>query len=218
VDTGPYADKLRRRLAAFQFESIFQDREEIQLGENFADEIREGLAGCDAVLVLIGPRWPTVQDAAGRKRLDDPTDWVRREVTLAWHLKRPVIPVLFDGAQMPSAETLPNDLEALATAQGYAISGNYFDRDADYLARELERALLTRRQVTHDSTSAQSGFLTQLKGIWIGLCVLALGFAVTPFFAPALPRIFWVFPASMAVPAFLYWMYLQGEVLRPRLT
>jgi hypothetical protein len=75
---------------------------------------------------------------------------------------------------------------------------------------------VSRARASSDQTApVKSVFLTQLQGIWIGLCVIAFGLAIVPFFSPALPPNFWMFPASMAVPAFLYWMYLQGEALRP---
>lgn len=215
-DTGAYADRLSVRLAAFQFQAIFQDREDITLADNYADEIRAALARCDAVLVLIGQSWTTAQDQAGRNRLENPTDWVRREVTLALSMGVPVVPVLFDSARTPSVADIPGDLAPLATAQGYDINGNYFDRDADDLARRLERQLVVGARATADRTaSVPSSFPKMLMGIVIGLAVLALGFSIAPYFAPALPKSFWVFPASMDVPAFLYWMYLQGEALRP---
>jgi hypothetical protein len=214
-DTGAYADRLVARLSAFQFQAIFQDREAIDLADDYADQIRSGLAKCDAVLVLIGPGWTTAQDRTGRKRLDIPNDWVRREVTLALSMGVPIVPVLFDSARTPSAADIPGDLAPLATAQGYDINGNYFDRDSDDLARRLEQSIVSRARATSDQTvPVKSRFLTQLQGIWIGLCVLALGFSITPFFVPALPGTFWMFPASMAVPAFLYWMYIQGEAIR----
>jgi hypothetical protein len=64
-DTGAYADRLENRLAQFQFESVFLDRDDIGLAENYADTIRTALARSEAVLVLIGPTWATVADASG---------------------------------------------------------------------------------------------------------------------------------------------------------
>ena len=215
-DTGAYADRLGARLAAFQFQSVFQDREGIALADNYADEIRSALARCDAVLVLIGQSWISAQDQAGRRRLDDPTDWVRREITLALSMGVPIVPVLFESVRTPSVADMPVDLAPVATAQGYDINGDYFDRDADDLARRLETKLVVRARAAADRMSpVPSGYPKMLLGIAIGLFALTLGFSIAPHFAPALPQSFWVFPASMDVPAFIYWMYVQGETLRP---
>ena len=216
-DTGAYADRLVARLSAFQFQAIFQDREDIDLADDYADQIRAGLAKCDAVLVLIGPSWTTAQDRAGNKRLDIPNDWVRREVTLALSMGVPIVPVLFDSARTPSAADIPDDLAPLATAQGYDINGNYFDRDADDLARRLEQSIVSRARASSDQTApVKSGIPDSAPGhLDRALRDPALGLLDRPVLRPGLTRDFWMFPASMAVPAFLYWMYMQGEALRP---
>lgn len=72
---------------------------------------------CDGrkMLVVIGPEWLRVQDADGRRRIDEPKDWVHVEV---WSgLKGPditVIPVLVADASMTSRAALPKPLAALA--------------------------------------------------------------------------------------------------------
>jgi hypothetical protein len=42
--------------------------------------IEEKVSACDAMLALIGPHWLTVDDEAGRRRLENPEDFVRIEV------------------------------------------------------------------------------------------------------------------------------------------
>ena len=211
LDTGAYAGRLAERLRAFQFESVFYDREGIVLGANYADEIRSALGGCDAVLVLIGGDWIDARRDDGGRRLDDSADWVRREVGLAMSLGVPIVPVLFDGAKPPAANDLSADLLPLATAQGYEISGKYFERDADFLARELERQLVGRgrhpqRNRTYAATAARH-FLMML----ILLTVVTIVVAITPRY---FPPFFWLFPAAMTLPVFLRWLSFQSELLR----
>lgn len=62
------------------------------------------------LLALIGRDWLTAHDQAGRRRLDLKTDWVRAELTRALKRNIRVIPVLVDGAEMPSPKFLPSSL------------------------------------------------------------------------------------------------------------
>ena len=215
-DCGAYADRLAQRLRSFQFDTVFLDRDGIRLADDFADRIRAGLSESLAMLVLMGKGWITAQDDAGRRRLDDPTDWVRREVALALSRKLHVIPVLFDAARMPAAIDLPADLAPLAARQGYDINGNYFDRDADDLARKLEGMFVAgARAASPGPAPVSTGLLSQLRVIWVLLAFVTIGVAVAPSFVPALPPFFWLFPCFMTAAAFLWWLYWLGESLRP---
>ena len=74
------------------------------------------VGSCAVLLVVIGGWWLTATGEDGRRRLDDPGDFVRLEIeaALARHVR--VIPVLVDGARMPRAADLPASLEGLARA------------------------------------------------------------------------------------------------------
>jgi len=74
----------------------------IQLGMQFADEIREQVARCDVLVALIGPGWSHASDNQGRRRLDLANDLVRLEIATALKADKRVIPVLVGGAVMPS--------------------------------------------------------------------------------------------------------------------
>lgn len=217
-DCGAYAERLALRLRAYQFETVFLDRDGIDLADDYSERIRSALSRATAVLVLIGRHWSDATDAAGRRRLDEPSDWVRREVELALSLGVPIVPVLFDGAQMPGAADVPAELAALTRAQGYDISQNYFDRDADDFARRLERRLIAGARATGrgSATAAGSGvLLRQLQLIWIGLFCVTAGVAVVPAFVPPVPDTFWIFPGTMTVAAFAWWLYCSSLSLRP---
>jgi hypothetical protein len=213
-DTGPYAGRLADRLKQLQFEAVFQDREAIAVGEDFADAIRDEIARCAAVLVLIGGAWVDARDDSGRRRLDDPKDWVRREVSIALALPLLVVPVLFDSARPPTASQLPSDVAALANKNAYHFDGRYFDRDADDLGRRVENALAKAHAGSEVRTaSPAAGLLRQLQIIWIALSVVTLGTSVAPFVVPALPHLFWIFPATMTLTAFMWWNYCLAAAL-----
>jgi hypothetical protein len=61
------------------------------------------VGGSEVLLVLIGKRWHG-ERGAGTASIDEPGDLVRREVATGLAKGMLVIPLLLDGAVMPSAE------------------------------------------------------------------------------------------------------------------
>ena len=92
------------------------------------------------LLAVIGPRWLTIADAAGRRRLDNPDDFVRLEISTALKRKIRVIPLLVEGAAMPYSTDLPDDLKLLARRNALTI-GVHFHPDVDRLIEVLEKVL-----------------------------------------------------------------------------
>src|SRR6266581_6454255 len=86
---------------------VFKDVDSIELGDDFVEVISAAVAGCDVLLALIGDQWLTVTGEGGRRRLEDPDDFVRLEVEAALTRNVRVIPVLVDDAQARQAGTGP---------------------------------------------------------------------------------------------------------------
>lgn len=113
-DADGHAGRLRDWLARrFGEERVFLDVAGIDPGEDFVDKLDAELARCDIVLVVIGRQWLAITDDDGRRKLDNPEDWVRVEVATALERRIPVVPVLVRGARMPAAADLPEPLKAL---------------------------------------------------------------------------------------------------------
>jgi CHASE2 domain-containing sensor protein len=132
-------------VALFGKASVFMDETAISPGQEWPREIQEAILGCSAMLVIIGPYWLTVPDAAsGLRRLDDPEDWVRREVEAG--LARPevaVIPVLVEGATMPDRNDLPQSLRALSDREAFVLTGGRLDQEVDALIDGIRRGRLS---------------------------------------------------------------------------
>jgi glycerophosphoryl diester phosphodiesterase len=109
-------------VARFGSEAVFKDVDDIEPGEDFVERITEAVAACDFLLALIGPQWLTITDATGARRLDDPEDFVRLELSAALSRGVRVVPILVDGARMPRADELPPDLAAVTRRQAVEIS------------------------------------------------------------------------------------------------
>jgi hypothetical protein len=92
---------------------------------------------------LIGPKWLTLADEEGRRRLDNPDDWIRFEIRTALKRRVRVIPVLVDGAKMPRQQQLPTDLSDLARLNALEMSYDRYAYDASRLAAAIQRALAT---------------------------------------------------------------------------
>jgi hypothetical protein len=121
-DTRPWAIHLRDHLVqVFGERQVFFDVDSIAAGQ-WRNQIDRALDRCAVLLVLIGQRWTGAVDAAGRRRLLLADDVHRHEVASA--LTRPgvtVIPVLVDGARLPQASDLPDDVRGILDCQSTEI-------------------------------------------------------------------------------------------------
>ena len=122
-DSLAVAGRLDESLGAYFGEGrVFRDTANIEAGADFANVLDETVGSADAVIVLIGAKWLNATDANGQRRLDDPDDWVAREIASALNKNLPVFPVLIEGTPMPRAEDRPELLKALVRYNAASIS------------------------------------------------------------------------------------------------
>src|SRR5262249_28546973 len=96
TDSGSYGALLFAELSRhFGRELVFLDTESIPAGTDYVQELFARVRQARVVLALIGPRWLQTTDSEGR-RIDDPNDWIRRELVEAFAAGVRVIPVLTD--------------------------------------------------------------------------------------------------------------------------
>lgn len=119
-ETGRIADRLQSH---FGTESIFYDIATIPLGIDFPTYISNQLDKTDIFLVVIGDNWLNAKDAEGNRRIDNPKDWVRIEVSAALARENiPVIPVMVgEASNPPPKEMLPEELAHLADRNGIVL-------------------------------------------------------------------------------------------------
>jgi hypothetical protein len=136
---GRLADAL---IARFGEASVFMDVDAIELGVDFVARIEQAVGDCDVVLALIGHEWLTAKDRDGRRRLDQPDDFVRLELSHGLARKDVrVVPVLVEGAEMPSAADLPDDLVGLTRRNGFTLSDVKWHSDAAVLIEAIDRVV-----------------------------------------------------------------------------
>ncbi len=121
----------------FGKDSVFMDVSGIEPGRDFRRAIDEQVASCGVLLAMIGKDWFDAKDKSGRRRLDDPQDFVRLETALALKRDIPVIPVLVRGASMPRADQLPPDLAELSYRNAVELTHARWDSDVQVLVNAL---------------------------------------------------------------------------------
>jgi len=118
--------------------SIFRDVDTLEAGEEYENALDHALNSCAALIAVIGPRWSTITDDGGRRRLEDPNDWVRIEIGRGLARGIRVIPVLIS-ATMPQEGDLPTDLKPLLKRQALELSDRHWRQDLELLTRALEK-------------------------------------------------------------------------------
>ena len=182
-ETGPHAGRLYDAMVArFGEGNVFMDVD-MAPGVDFIERITEAVAACHVLIVVMGPRWATVEDERGRARLADPEDFVRLEVETA--LRRPEvtpIPVLVAGAQMPNREDLPEEVRAITRRNALELSDVRWRQDVGRLIGTLDE-LLAEMTGVHPVAAASDRPPPSAGGRWrrpllaglIGLVILGLG-------------------------------------------
>ena len=137
-DSSGYAGRLFDDLAQrFGREQVFTDIETLEPGVDFVEGIDQAIKLVGAVIVLIGPSWTKATDSSGHRRLDNPHDFIRLEITAAIKRGVQVIPVLVHGAVMPQEQELPEPLRPLCRLQACEISDDRWESDVSRLGDAL---------------------------------------------------------------------------------
>jgi hypothetical protein len=133
-EAGRLFDDLTSR---FHGKSIFMDVAAIEPGRDFRKAIDQSVADCSVLLAIIGHEWLESKDSLGRRRLDDPNDFVRIELASALRRDIPVVPVLVRGTKMPNVEQLPDDLKDLAYRNAVELTHARWKSDVHVLVEAL---------------------------------------------------------------------------------
>lgn len=158
-DASAYARLLSEALAAhFGRAEIFRDVETLSPGADFPQAIAEAVGRCDALLALIGRRW-LVAEREGKRRLDDPSDYVRLEIAAALERHTLVVPILMEDTRMPSREELPDSLAELADRNALRLTDDTWNDGVNRLVEAVEKVVALADAGSRASGSApDAGF------------------------------------------------------------
>lgn len=174
ADSQAITDRIHDRLAdAFGDKNVFQDVFDIKYGLDFRKVLQEQVSACDVLLVIIGTTWASIKEfdeetgkETDKPRLFNPDDFVRIEVEtgLAHQESTLLIPVLVNGASMPSPKKLPDSIQALTFLNAVTVRNNpYFDED-------IARVVARLREYDRDRKRQQAPAGRRL--LWIAMAAL----------------------------------------------
>jgi hypothetical protein len=141
-ETAGHAGRLYDAMAdQFGDGNVFMDVD-MEPGIDFVERITQVVGTCHVLLVVMGPRWATLQGDRGQARIAEPQDFVRLEVETA--LRRSnvtVIPLLVAGARMPESEQLPDGLHPITRRNALELSDLRWRYDIGRLKNTLGQLL-----------------------------------------------------------------------------
>ena len=109
----------------------------IDPGDSFPKKIQDELQSCDVLIALIGKNWEG-RDASSRgSRLENTSDFVRAEITMALENNISVIPILVDGSNIPNK--LPSPLSEIQRRHALAFYHQTFESDMENLFLALQK-------------------------------------------------------------------------------
>jgi hypothetical protein len=164
---------------------VFMDVTDIEAGVDFVDVLQRAVGSCDVLLAVMGRAWLSCTDRQGRRRLDDPRDFIRLEIGTALTRNVRVIPVLVEGAPMPGIAELPPELEGLTRRQAVELRDTRWVADVDSLAAVLDHVLGRKPSAKDEKEEVPSH--PARKAIWAAAAALIAAVAVAAVIL--LPRI-----------------------------
>jgi TIR domain len=140
-------DKFKRRYGA---DRVFRDATSLEAGRDFRPELRRRLERCTVLVVVIGPTWLTARDDAGRRRLDNPSDYVRMEIEESLARKIRVVPLTLNDVRLPLADELPAKIAGLADRQSRVFRSRHYESDFEQLVTVIDKEI-PRATENHDA-------------------------------------------------------------------
>ena len=158
--TTAYAGWLEEMLENhFGQQNVFRDIGSIEPGMDFVEALERALEACAVMLVVISRDW------AAKLKEHEQTgqeDYTRLEIATALKRNVRVIPLLVQGASMPRAEELPEDLAALRRRQAKELHDTNWESDVENLIAVLEKIVGRGEEGTKGSQSLQERTPTDL--------------------------------------------------------
>ncbi len=108
---------------------VFMDLDQLR-GGDFPAIISDEIETCDYFLPIFS------RDTFRLERINDPDDWIRKEIELALEKNKPIIPIMAEGFKKPEDHDLPQSILSIFKFDGMIIPQHMFKEAIDKLIRE----------------------------------------------------------------------------------
>lgn len=121
----PFAHRLHEQLQMRLGCEVYIDRK--ITADDYETELLDKVRYCEIFILIVTP---TTFDA---RRIANREDWIRREVSLALSLGKPIVLVLYEGLSPPPPENLPEDIRLVTRRQGIEFYPAFFEQALEKL-------------------------------------------------------------------------------------
>jgi hypothetical protein len=124
--------------ARYGDDTVFLASRSIRPGIRFDRALIDAARSGGVLLAVMGRRWVSARDQHGRRLIDRPDDWIRREVFEARRFGALVIPVLVGDVDRLERAALPADIGWLADRQYVRLRHRHSRQDIEYLCAAID--------------------------------------------------------------------------------
>lgn len=129
----------RELLQAVGPHAVFFAGTGIRPGDDFELRLIENARKATTLLAVVGSRWLAASAPSGHGRaIDDPSDWVRREIREAFSRGARVIPILVENTERLTDADLPPDIDRLRRCQYLRLRHGDLLYDIKHIVDSLE--------------------------------------------------------------------------------
>ncbi|GAB3902741.1 hypothetical protein GCM10029964_093660 [Kibdelosporangium lantanae] len=142
--------------------AVFLASKSIALGVDWEAEMFAAVERSLALLVVMGRNWLTATKPDGTRCVDDPADFVRREIIAALDHGKKIVPVRL-GIDPPPLDQVPEVLRPAMARQGIQVRFRSAAVDIDHLAMKLRNEIPELRALTGSEPAPAA-----VRAEWIG--------------------------------------------------
>lgn len=162
-DSAASAGRLYETLGnAIGSELLFKDVDNVGLGLDFRDEVERAIRRSQVLIAVVGPNWGS---ESGLHRLNTDGDYVRQEIALALDHNLTVLPVLVDGAELPSPHDLPADIRPMIFRNAAVLEHDTWSRDVQGLIEAVRSLVDTDATLKLHRSEHQAPALPPHRGV-----------------------------------------------------